>query len=177
MKTIALLRGINVGGNRKVPMADLREVFESAGCTQVATYIQSGNVIFAPPTKRAKNLHERLEAAIAERFGFPVPLVLRDGNELSAIATRNPFLKRGSEADRLHVGFLRDPPRLSGPLTFPLGPGEAVEHIGQDIFLHLPAGVAKTKLTNTLFDRTFQTICTVRNWRTVLALRDMAAET
>ena len=174
MKTIALLRGINVGGKRKVPMAALRQVFEAAGCTDVSTYIQSGNVIFTPPKPANPGARERWETALAERFGFAVPLVLRDARAMRSIATKIPLPMRDLDTDRLYVGFLRDNPTPVKSVSFPTQPGEAVEWVGTELYLHLPAGVAKTKLTTPWLDRAFGTVCTIRNWRTVLALRDLA---
>jgi uncharacterized protein (DUF1697 family) len=174
MKTVALLRGINVGGRRKVTMAALREVFEAAGCTDVSTYIQSGNVIFTPPTPANAEARERWETALAKRFGFAVPLALRDGGEMKRIVAQTPFPKPDLDTDRLYVGFLRDAPTRTTPVEFPTQPGEAAAWIRNEIYLHLPAGVAKTKLTNAWLDRALGTVCTLRNWRTVLALRDLA---
>src|ERR1051326_504418 len=91
---VALLRGINVGGKNKLPMAELAELFTTAGCTDVRTYIQSGNVVFHAGAELAPRVPALISARIAEEFGLAVPLVLRSGAELAEVVAANPFLKR-----------------------------------------------------------------------------------
>jgi len=87
----ALLRGINVGGQRKVPMSDLRALVEDLGHTDVATYIQSGNVVFASKVAEPTTVKAALEARIAKEFGFAVTVILRTHKELTGVLDRNPF--------------------------------------------------------------------------------------
>lgn len=107
---IALLRGINVGGNRKLPMKHLAAMFTEAGCVDVETYIQTGNVVFRAPSTVAKRLPGTITTAIEQQFGFSVPVVIRSQEELAATVTRNPFLKRGIDTAALHVAFLANVP-------------------------------------------------------------------
>jgi uncharacterized protein (DUF1697 family) len=176
---VALLRGINVGGNRTVPMADLAEVFEGAGCRAVRTYIQSGNVVFE--SKGAPGaLQSKLERAVAARFGFEVPVVVRAAAALEDCAKKNPFLgERGLDVGALHVAFLAaDPgPARSARLDANRSPPDRFRVVGTEIYLHLPNGVARSKLTNAYFDSQLGTVATVRNWRTVLKLVDLARGT
>jgi len=169
---VALLRGINVGGKNKLPMADLTAIFNGAGCTQVQTYIQSGNVVFSAPPGSTNRLPDLVATRIARRFGFVVPVVLRTGHELSRVAAGNPFLKSGAEAASLHVAFLADEPdrRLVAALDPNRSPGDSFKVRGREIYLCLPDGVARTRLTNDYFDSTLATTSTLRNWRTVLKL-------
>src|SRR5256885_10298872 len=102
---IALLRGINVGGRNKVPMAGLRATCESVGCTEVATYIQSGNVVLTSPLDPAK-LRAALEAAITEQLGVAPVVVIRDHGQLAAVLAGNPF--PDADPGHLHVAFLSD---------------------------------------------------------------------
>src|SRR5271163_4473886 len=88
---VALLRGINVGGKNKLPMADLSALFTGAGCAGVQTYIQSGNVVFDAPAAVADGLPVRIQQAITDRFGYRIPVVMRTAGDLAAISRGNPF--------------------------------------------------------------------------------------
>jgi uncharacterized protein (DUF1697 family) len=110
-KHIALLRAVNVG-NRPVPMKALSALFTELGARDVVTYIQSGNVVFSPPTKKKLDA-STLARAIEARFGFAVPVVLRTHAELAACAANNPFLLRGEDRKAAHVYFLSAPPRAA----------------------------------------------------------------
>lgn len=190
---VAFMRGINVGGKNKLPMRDLVAMFTEAGCTDVRTYIQSGNVVFsAPPesTKRragrgsasadwAPRFGELTSAEIMARFRLKVPLVLRTADELRRVAKGNPFLKSGADEDSLHVAFLGNLPgaKVVASLDHNRSPGDSFEVRGREVYLHLPNGVARTKLTNAYFDSKLATVSTMRNWRTVLKLIEMTQAT
>lgn len=174
---VALLRGINVGGKNKLPMNDLAAVFTDVGCTSVQTYIQSGNVVFFAKAALAKRVARLVAAAIAERLGLDVPVVLRTVEELRAVAGANPFLKKGTDTKTLHVAFLADRPdaKKVAALEHPdPKSSDAFAVRGREVYLLFPAGVAKTKLSNRFFDARLETTSTVRNWRTVLKLVDLA---
>ena len=172
---MALLRGINVGGNCRLPMKSLVRFFEDAGCADVRTYIQSGNVVFTASAARMGKLTAAIPAAIERRLGFRPPIVIRSANELAKVARGNPFLDEGCDPATLHVAFLAGTPDRAGVAALdPLrSPPSRFEVRGPHIFLHLPEGVANTRLTNDYFDRTLRTITTVRNWRTVTTLLEM----
>jgi uncharacterized protein (DUF1697 family) len=173
---IALLRGINVGGKNRLPMKDLADLFVDAGCADVETYIQSGNVVFRARATVARAIAPAVEGAIVKRFGLRVPVVTRTAVELSTVARKNPFFASGVEADKLHVAFLAEAPSTSRAAALDprrSAPDELVVR-GRDIYLHLPQGAARTKLTNAYFDSALKTVSTIRNWRTVLALVDRA---
>lgn len=174
---VALLRGVNVGGKNKLPMADLAEACTNLGCMSVRTYIQSGNVVFEATAKLASGLPVALTAAIEERLGLRVPVVMRSSVELAATLEGNPFLAAGVPADRLYVAFLADTPTpdRAAALDPERSPGDAMELRGRDLYLHYPVSQGRTKLTNDYFDRTLRTVSTVRNWRTVEALVSMLA--
>lgn len=173
---LALLRGINVGGKRSVPMPALKKVFEKAGCTNVETYIQSGNVVFGAPVASLAKLAEVLPKQMESAFGFPMPVVLRSASELAKVPTANPFLRAGVAPESLHVAFLRDVPTKAAVATLDpaRSPGDTFAVVRADVFLHLPNGVARTKLTNAWLDSKLATVSTVRNWRTVLTLVEMS---
>ena len=166
---IALLRAINVGGTKKLLMAELRAMFEAAGCTDVRTYIQSGNVVFWAEPALAARIPELIESEIATTKGFQVPVVMRTAQELDAVARGNPFLAAGAEPAKLHVGFLAEAPSAARitELDPDRSPSDAFEVRGREVYLHFPNGTARSKLTVDYFDRTLGTTITIRNWRTV----------
>lgn len=178
MKTwIALLRGINVGGHNKIPMAELRKACADLGFEDVATYIQSGNAVFRAG-ESAATVAAKLREAIAERFGCDVPVVLRTVRDLERVAGANPFLAEGADIARLAVGFLLDEPapsRLDDLPPQPPGP-EEFRLVGGEVYLHYPDGMGKSKLTTAWFDRALGTTMTARNWRTVNKLVDIGRE-
>jgi len=173
---IALLRGINVGGKHMLPMKELVGIFEVAGASDVVTYIQSGNVVCSAPAAVAKKLPAAVERAIEKRFGFGVPIVMRSAEEMQDVVRRNPFLASVPGAEGLHVAFLAGPPKAGGldALNPKRSPPDEFRVLGREVYLNLPNGVAKTKLTNAYFDSTLGTTSTLRNWRTVLTLLDLA---
>ncbi len=173
---IALLRGVNVGGKNKLPMADLVQCVSAAGGADVQTYIQSGNFVFAAKRSDAARIARLTSERIAKRFGFQPVIVVRSAEEVRAAIDANPFLKKGADPDAVFLGFLADLPeasRVSG-LDPRRSPGDSFQVLGREIHLHLPNGVAKSKLTNAHFDSKLATTSTFRNLRTVLKLLEMA---
>lgn len=172
---VALLRGINVSGRNKLPMADLRQIFVDGGAQRVETYIQSGNVAFSATKIAAGNVPGFVQDAIADRFGYRVPVVIRTASELRKTASRNPFLDEGSDPSRLHVAFLGTRPTKArcASLDPDRSPPDRFVVRGRDIYLHCPRGLARSKLTNAYFDSRLDTTSTLRNWRTVLRLVEM----
>ena len=173
---VALLRGINVGGNFKLPMKDLAAMFAKMGCTDVRTYIQSGNVIFRADDAVASRVPAVISKAIADRSGMKIPVVVRKADELRKVAEKNPFLARGTDDGRLYVYFLADRPAKTDVAK--LDPARSLPHEfivqGAEIYLYCPNGFGQTKLTNAYFDGKLGTVSTARNWRTVLKLLEMA---
>ncbi len=176
---VALLRGINVGGKNKLPMAELAAMFREAGCDDVRTYIQSGNVVFRSSPEMAGDIPSLISASIMEQFGYSIPVVTRTAGEFREIVQVNPFAETGAEANKLHVMFLADlPDRAHVEVLDPnRSPGDEFAVMGREVFLHFPNGVARSKLTNAYFDSGLSTISTSRNWRTVGKLLDMVNET
>jgi uncharacterized protein (DUF1697 family) len=107
---VAFLRGINVGGKNKLPMAELVKVFAKAGCSNIRTYIQSGNVIFTASPAVSQSVPRVVAAAIAKRLGLNVPVVVRSADELKVAVTSNPFCRGSELIDELHLAFLADAP-------------------------------------------------------------------
>lgn len=168
---VALLRGINLGGKNKLPMATLVPLVEAAGGTEVRTYIQSGNVVFRAGTAVAARLPAHLTAAIERATGLTVPVVLRSAVELAAAVRANPY----PSTEALHLVFLADQPTAAAVASLDpaRSPPDEYRVIGRDIYLRCPAGLGQSKLTNAYFDRRLSTVSTVRNWRTVTTLLEM----
>ena len=173
MLYLALLRGINVGGKAKLPMKELATIFAQAGARDVRTFIQSGNVIF--DAEEADLVVEVVTTKIAKTYGYPGRIVLRSASEMQSACSANPFT--GAPLDTLHCYFLAEKPdahavKLLDPER---SPRDHYVVNGREIYLHLPSGMARTKLTNAYFDRKLGTVSTARNWNTVVRLNAMMA--
>lgn len=173
---VALLRGINVGGRKTVPMAELRSALAGIGLEGVATYIQSGNVVFRAPSRDAKSLAGTIESSIDETFGVSARVVLRTRDELAAVTEGSPFVERGADPAKLHVVFLERRPDASAVAELDPGrsPPDELEPRGREIYLHLPNGMGRTKLSVDYFERRLGVAATARNWKTVLKLVELA---
>lgn len=172
---MALLRGINVGGRNKLPMADLRAWFEEAGCRDVRTYIQSGNVLFRAGAATAKSASRAVSGKLQAQLGHRIPLVTRSAKELLAVAEAHPLAGKQPDGKLLHVVFLAErpsPAALAG-LDPKLSHPDRIEASGREIYLSTPNGLARSKFTNDYFDRRLQSVSTARNWNTVQKLREM----
>ncbi len=176
---LALLRGINVGGRNRVAMAELRAVFEALGCTDVATYIQSGNVVFSGGEQDRVALTQRLQRAIVDHLGIPSSVVVLTRAEVAATVANNPF---GDEADprRVHVVFHRDEPdeQLIADVAAARrgaresGGGDEAVVVGRCLYLHTPDGFGRSQLAERLTRRRADA-GTARNWATVTRLLAM----
>lgn len=172
---IALLRAINLGATRKVPMAELRTLLEELGFEHVRTHLQSGNAIFDGPGEPAeveRLLAERLE----ERFGFAVPVMVRTRDELAAIVEADPLGDVATDPKRLQVMFLAaplDPDRVAGLDPDGFAP-EAFRLGEREIFVWSPEGIRSSPLLQALSDKRLGVDATARNWRTVTALLELA---
>lgn len=170
MKYVALLRGVNVGGKNKLPMKNLAEMFVKAGCRDVVTYIQSGNVVFTASATVLKKLPHTIAQSIAGDFGHKVPVVIRSHEEIAAVVSRKPF--PGEEG--IHVAFLADLPAAEAiaALDPDRSPGDRFHVAGREVYLHL-VSAATSKLTNAWLDSKLSTVSTARNWNTVLKLLEL----
>jgi uncharacterized protein (DUF1697 family) len=169
---VALLRGVNVGGARGLPMIALRALFESAGALAVETLIQSGNVVFESEENSGADVVAAVRAAISREFGFDAPIVLRSAGQWRTLLDGNPYLPRGLDTKTLHAACLSalpDPDRAARLDPHRSAPDE-FQLRGATIYLNLPNGVARSKLTNAWFDSTLGVVCTMRNWATITRL-------
>lgn len=175
---VALLRGINVGGRNRLRMKDLAAMFKVAGAPSIRTYIQSGNVVYRSAAREAERIARSVRVALARRLGAEVPIALRGGSDLERVLSSNPFLTAGRETRTLHVGFLTEIPlaeRVAALDSKPWLPDEFSLQ-GREIYLYLPNGAARTKLTSRYFDARLEIPSTFRNWRTVTKLAGMARD-
>jgi uncharacterized protein (DUF1697 family) len=173
---VALLRGVNVGGHRRVPMATLRTMFETAGHSDVVTYIASGNVVFDSPKRPTRALADELEIAILEEFGFEVDVVVRSAADMVSVVAQNPFRKAVAiPKERLYVAF---PTRPIAGADLSIDRSFAPDEFGAGrfaIYLHRPAGFSQpTKLTDAFLSRVAGSPVTTRNWNTVTKLAELA---
>ncbi len=170
---MALLRAVNVGGRGSLPMALLRDICVEAGCTEVATYIQSGNVVLSS-TLDERRLRAALEKAIANQAGVTTEGMIRTAAEMEQLVESLPY--PDADPKHLHVGFLQQPPdadqaRAVGDID--MRPERATV-VGRQVYLLLPDGIGRSKLPAVVARRLGGPSTTVRNWRTVTTLRDMA---
>lgn len=171
---IALLRGINVGGRNKLPMAELRELCSDLGWAEVRTYIQSGNVAFAADGEPAR-LETELAEAIERRFELSVQVVVRSASDWSAYVAGNPFPGASErEPNLVMLALSKERPRDDAVerLRERAEDGERVERVGDVLWIHFPNGSGRSKLAAS--DRIVGSPVTTRNWRTVLKLDEMA---
>jgi len=176
---ISMLRGINVGGHKRVKMDLLRASFEALEFEQVKTYIQSGNVVFKTGRLSPGGLSKRIEERILKDFGFPASVISRTADELSRTIANNPFLKeRGMDPEKLHVMFLSQAPTPAAlkKLTDLTAAPDQLRHSDREIYFYLPNGVSQSVLMKSPVDRILSVVTTTRNWRTVNSLHQMCRD-
>jgi uncharacterized protein (DUF1697 family) len=174
---IALLRGINVGGHKKIEMAALRALAGELGYADVQSYIQSGNLIFTSPDPAAA-VEVALEQAIADRFGFSVDVLVRAAADWPALLRHNPFLAAcAAEPQLVMMALAKRPPQPGAvaALRERATQGERIEAAGEALWIHYAGGgVARSKLSPAVIDRLVGSPVTARNWRSVLKLAELA---
>jgi uncharacterized protein (DUF1697 family) len=172
---LALLRGINLAGRNKVPMAGLRQLAESLGHGDVATYIQSGNVILTA-ADNAGAVGNKISEAITKEFGYDVPVVVRTRQQLKKVVDDNPFAAQATDAGHLHMVFLAEKPKadkVKGLTGADWGDDEVVVK-GTEAYLHLPNGYGRANLNNMVVEKKLDVVGTARNWRTTVKLLELA---
>ncbi|MGA4954360.1 DUF1697 domain-containing protein [Streptomyces lavendulocolor] len=174
----ALLRGINVGGHKKVPMAQLRTLLTGLGHSDVTTYLQSGNAAFTSSSGAGEDtLAEELAAAIEEHFGFRVDCLVRSGPYLRAVAEDCPFPAAGLEPKQLHVTYFSGPvaPDRFAGLDLPAFLPEEIRLGDRALYLYAPEGLGRSRLAEALSRPalTKGVTATTRNWNTVVKLVEM----
>jgi uncharacterized protein (DUF1697 family) len=181
MTYVALLRGINLLGHRRISMPALEGIFATSGAKNVRSYIQSGNIIFSTPAGSLKKIAAHVEREVNRGHGFQCIFTTRSAAEMAAILAANPFKGRTEDGAKLHVAFLADAPAperiavVDGSFR-ERSPGDDLRVIGREVYLHLPNGMAGSKLRNDYLDSRLKTMSTTRNWNTVNKLAEMMAE-
>ena len=173
---VALLRGINVGGNHRLPMASLVALLTDLGAGDVRTYIQSGNVVFTAGAREGEAMGGRLRDAIQEAHGFAPHVLVRRAAALERVIERNPYPGAAAEPKTLHVYFLdtKPPaPDVDG-LEAIRGEHESFELDGDVLYLHLPDGLGRSTLAARA-EKLVGVPATARNWSTVTKLAGLAA--
>jgi uncharacterized protein (DUF1697 family) len=170
MRWVALLRGVNLGARNKVPMAELRELLQAQGYGAVRTYIASGNVLLDGPRARAKVAGE-LERLVADAFGVATIAIMKTPRELAATVAAHPF---GAKTAETHVAFLAARPAKAAAAKLADFDDAALE--GAMLYLRLPRGVHGSGLSIARIESLLGVSATLRNWRTVVALAELAAE-
>lgn len=174
---VALIRGINVGSHRRIPMADLRDLTESLGHESVKTYVQSGNVVFESTARSERKLEQGFEKAIADELGHDVRVMVRSAAHVGRIIKQNPYADRKPEPKQLHVVFLADKPKAADLRAFDTDPYAPDEMTAKDreLYVYLPNGAGQARLTTAILEKQLGVPGTMRNWRTVTTLADMLA--
>lgn len=187
MRYVALLRGINVGGNTKVSMAELKEVTEGLGFANVKTYINSGNLAFdvgggvsiphgsKGSAGRETLLSNEIEQAIEKHFNLPIQVMVRDQKAIETILKSNPFAADFESHKEMHVLFMKDemPDEKQAQLMEKQTADERFAVIGREIYCHLRLGVADSLLGKGYIEKRLKVPTTGRNWRTVQKLAEL----
>ncbi len=172
---VALFRGINVGGHRRLPMKELVVALEKLDLFDVNTYIQSGNAIFRSGQTSASALSQAIEQAIQTSHGFRPDVMVLSADAFRAAAANNPFPTSETTTKTVHLYFLAEPPttpRLS--LLDTVQSGHEAYHLGQQVlYLHTPDGFGNSKLAQKV-PRALGVSATARNWRTVTKILEIA---
>ncbi|CAN5872134.1 DUF1697 domain-containing protein [soil metagenome] len=176
MRVVALLRGVNLGKHKKVNMADLRAALTEDGLTDVATYLQSGNALFATEEADRDTLRSRVEKVIEGRFGFHVPVMTRTAEEMETVVAANPYAPQ-AEADPTHVHAMFLSTMPPAEVWSRIEPERVVPDeftVGDDVvYMHLPDGMGRARLPVAIDKAKLGVVVTTRNWRTVTALLDL----
>ena len=172
MRYAALLRGINVGGNKKIAMAQLRELLDDLGHADVATILQSGNAVFTSPSQDPQALGAAIAGGIEDRFRMSVSVVIRTGEQLVTALRSSPLPGEPENPSRFFVAFLSAAPAAAaieaiGAQSFD---PDKIWVSGQEAYLWCPAGAAETMLTNAFIEKRLGVTATSRNWNTVTKL-------
>jgi uncharacterized protein (DUF1697 family) len=174
---ILLLRGINIGSNKRIAMPELRALLSDAGFEDVQTYVQSGNVVLSSGLS-AKRLGARCEKLIAERFGFDVDVIVRTADDLAEVVRLNPLADVAEDPKRYQVSFCDGEPDPAAveKVAAAAAPAERLVAIGRELYAWHPNGVGRSKMWNKLAGSGLGVRATARNWTTVTTLLEMAGK-
>lgn len=174
---VVLIRGINVGGRKKLAMEDLRHALRALGHADVETYLQSGNALFTSTGSDTTALGHEIEQQLSSSLGLEVKALVRSPEDLADIVARNPFPDASAEPSKLHVAFLAPTPdgeRLAALDTSRFEPDQ-FRPGDRAIYLWYPNGAGRSKLTTNLLERQLGVTATARNWKTVTKLLERSS--
>ena len=177
---ISVLRGINVSGQKKILMTDVKAIYEKLGFKDVKTYIQSGNVVFKSEKKLPETeAAQKIEDAIQKKYDFHVPVIIRSLPEIKKVIESNPFLQQKDvDLKKLHVTFLSEIPSeesVKNLENLSFSPDQFIIN-EKEIYLHIPESYGLTKLSNSFFEKKLKVKATTRNWNTINKLLEMSLE-
>lgn len=167
---IAILRGINVSGSKKLPMAELRTLLTKLNFTDVQTYIQSGNAVFTSQEKDQEKLGSQISEAIKKQYDYDVPVLVKTIAQWKKAMANNPYVEE--DISKQAITFLATIPE---EVTIEIdSKNDQFKVIDSEVYLYCPNGFGRSKLSNNLFERKFKTQATTRNWKTINKLLEMA---
>jgi len=176
VRYVALLRGINVGGKNLIRMADLKACFEDMDFEGVATYIQSGNVVFSAGAENRAELVQRIEAGLSERFGYAANIVLRSREELRDVVEHAPAgFGTAPALRRYDVLYLKEPLTAADALRqIPSREGVDEVHAGLGVvyFSRLISRATQSRLSR-IASMPIYASMTIRNWNTTMRLKKL----
>ena len=172
----ALLRGVNVGGARRVPMAEWRALLEAMGCSEVRTLLNSGNAAFRNPLRSTVMLEAMIHGSLARSLGVEVPVIVKPVKTLSAVVAGNPFADKATDPSRLLVAITRDAESLAALAAIaPLVKARERFHLGEHAaYLWCAGGILESAAAKALLGKAGRE-ATTRNWATVLKLQELVA--
>ena len=179
MVYIALLRGINIGPHKRMKMEKLRASCAALGFKNIQTYIQSGNIVCQAGKLSSDAAAKKIATQIVKDFGFPADVIARTGEEMKQIIMGNPLLQAPSvDGSKLHVVFLSETPAAESikKLEAIVKAPDKVRHKGKEIYFYFPNGVSGSSIWKHNLDRVLGISGTMRNWRTVNTLYEMAGK-
>ncbi|HRI26858.1 MAG TPA: DUF1697 domain-containing protein [Chitinophagales bacterium] len=175
---LALLRGINVSGQKMIKMPALAAMFTQLGFTDVATYIQSGNVLFNSHVPDTNAINNSIKSAILDRFGFDVEIITLTSHLLAQAIAQNPFIKSGNtNTEKMYLTFLKETPNpdLAEKLLQTNYLPEEIQIINRWVYFYSPESYGRAKLNNNFIESKLKTAATTRNWKTILTLQTLLA--
>lgn len=178
-RLVALLRGINVGKNKRVAMAELRQLLVDLGYSDVTTHLNSGNAVFSCPELAAAAAGERIRLGIANELGVECAVMTRTGTELSRVVAANPLVDLATDPAKYLVAFLSGSPEDAAVQALHARDFgvDLIRVVGSEAYLWCPAGIQASPLTKLAWNSQLGVSATARNWTTVRKLAELAAST
>jgi uncharacterized protein (DUF1697 family) len=176
---ISLLRGINVGGHKKIKMADLRDLYAELGFENTKTLLQSGNAVFQTDMSDLAKIQDRIETGIQEHFGFQVDVILRTPEDIQAILSDHPFSdEQISDPGKISFVYLASEPSEASidDLKFHNMGDEIIHGKGRELYIFYTDGKGKSKLDNSRIERALEIKATARNWNTTQKIMKLVEE-